>query len=212
MKLTPIAVKSIFAFAVIALAASCGEKSATVATDDAATTETAQGCRIAYVNADSINANYVLAQQLNEEGMRIMENLGQLANRKQSELENRAATIQRKLQQNLYLSEASFRNDEQALQRAQAEAERYLNAQQVQAQATLAASQQRINDSINNCIKDLNAILGYDAILFRDAGLHFNPELDITDIVVEALNNRFNGTTPVAATPATPEATQTTAQ
>ncbi len=193
MKHTRIAVKSILACALTALAASCGDKEQATATPAAADIETAvpAGCRIAYFDADSVMRAYTLAQQLTEEGQRLMNRFQQQATQKQRELEAQAANIERKRQNNIYLSETSFQNDVEALQRAQAEAERNLNAQQSQIQATIAQSQQRLNDSINNCVTALNAELGYDAILFRESGVYFNPALDITDTIIAALNQRM---------------------
>ena len=50
----------------------------------------------------------------------------------------------------------------------------------------------QLNDSIDSYIKDYNAKHGYDAILFKNAGVYFNPALDITNEVIEGLNARYN--------------------
>ena len=55
----------------------------------------------------------------------------------------------------------------------------------------MAAKQKALMDSINNFIIDFNKERKYDAILFRDAGLYFNPALDITAEVVDGLNARY---------------------
>ena len=36
-----------------------------------------------------------------------------------------------------------------------------------------------------------NSTRGYDAILLKQAGLYFNPALDITDEIVKGLNSRY---------------------
>ncbi|MDE6463438.1 MAG: OmpH family outer membrane protein [Muribaculaceae bacterium] len=200
MKRTSIAVKSILACAIVALAASCGDNDSArnSAPANDSITATPAGCRIAYFDADSVMRAYTLAQQLTEEGQRLMNRFQQQAAQKQRELEAQAANIERKRQNNAYLSEASFQHDVEVLQRAQADAERQLNAQQTQIQATIAQSQQRLNDSINNCVTSLNASLGYDAILFRESGVYFNPELDITNAIIAALNERMAGSAAAA--------------
>ncbi len=142
---------------------------------------------------------YVLAQQLTEEGQRMMNRLQQGA-QKQRELEAKAQNIERTNAR----TTSTFRthrsqNDVMALQRAQEEAERSLGAQQAQLQAAMAASQQRLNDSVMNCVRDLNAVMGYDAILFRESGVYFNPELDVTDIIITALNARMSDSSTQAA-------------
>ncbi len=55
----------------------------------------------------------------------------------------------------------------------------------------MADKQKALMDSINNFIIEFNKERKYDAILFRDAGLYFNPALDITAEVVEGLNARY---------------------
>ena len=63
-----------------------------------------------------------------------------------------------------------------------------------QLQAAMAASQQRLNDSVMNCVRDLNAVMGYDAILFRESGVYFNPELDVCPCKDDALaHERLSG-------------------
>ena len=60
------------------------------------------------------------------------------------------------------------------------------------AQQELLQQQMQLNDSIDSFIKDYNAKHGYDAILFKNAGVYFNPALDITNEVIEGLNARYN--------------------
>lgn len=199
MKHTSIAVKSILACAFVALAASCGDKETTAPAPVAAATELAPACRIAYFDADTVMHYYPLAQQLTEEGQRMMNRFQQQAAQKQRELENQAANIERKRQNNIYLSEASFNHDVQELQNAQAQAERVLNAQQNQIQTTIAESQLRLNDSITNAARFLADQLGFDAVFIKDNGIYFNPALDITQQMITVLNN---GSAAAAATAA----------
>lgn len=58
-------------------------------------------------------------------------------------------------------------------------------------QMELAQQQQQLNDSIQAFIKEYNKTKGYDAILFKAAGVYFNPALDITDEVIKGLNERY---------------------
>lgn len=199
MKHSKIAVRSMLACAVLALFAACGEKDNT----EAAVTETPAapapaGCRIAYFEADSVLNHYTLAIQLNEESQRAMLALQQQAAQKQRQLEAQAANIENKRQRNIYLTEASFQADVEALQRAQNEAERTLAARQNQVQEAVLASQARLNDSLRNCVKAMNAELGYDAILMSECGVYFNPELNLTNQIIEELNRRYAASDPSA--------------
>jgi Skp family chaperone for outer membrane proteins len=42
-----------------------------------------------------------------------------------------------------------------------------------------------------NYVEEYNKTRGYDAILLREAGVYFNPALDITDEIVAGLNARY---------------------
>ena len=86
----------------------------------------------------------------------------------------------------------------QNFNKKQQEAERYLGAQQQKIQTAMAAAQQRLNDSISNFVRDYNATKGYDAILMREAGVYFKPELNITAEIIEGLNARFQASNEAA--------------
>ena len=56
-------------------------------------------------------------------------------------------------------------------------------------------AQQAVNDSIEAFVKEYNKTRGYDAILLKNATLFINPDLDITNEIVEGLNARYNKVT-----------------
>ena len=92
---------------------------------------------------------------------------------------------------NGYLSEESYKADVAKFQKMQADAQNYLAGLQRNTEMELAQQQQQLNDSIEAFIKDYNKTKGYDAILFKAAGVYFNPALDITNEVVKGLNERY---------------------
>ena len=56
--------------------------------------------------------------------------------------------------------------------------------------------QKQLQDSINSFVIDYNKEKKYDAILYKAAGVYFNPSLDITNDVIEGLNARYNKVAP----------------
>jgi Skp family chaperone for outer membrane proteins len=42
-----------------------------------------------------------------------------------------------------------------------------------------------------NYVEEYNKSYGYDAIMLREAGVYFNPALEITDEIVAGLNKRY---------------------
>ena len=174
-------------------AVSCANKPAETATVPApAATESATPLiNIRYIDADSVMSAYILAQQIAEESQRELVRYQQQEQQKQRELQTLGNSIQQKQQNNVYMTEASMRADLENFQKKQQEAERFLGAQQQRIQTSMAAAQQRLNDSITNFVRDYNATHGYDAILMREAGVYFKPELNITAEIIEGLNARF---------------------
>lgn len=145
-----------------------------------------------YVDLDTILSRYNLAKDYNEEMLRMQNNAESQMRQHQNKIESFATTVQNKMQNNGYLSEASYKQDEQTMANMQSAAQRSLQTlQNNMAQASLQANK-TITDSITAFINDYNKTRGYDAILLKQATLYINPDLDITDEVVEGLNARYN--------------------
>ena len=202
MKKLSLTVKTIMACAVLAAAASCSKQeaaTATPATDSEATA--APALKIAYIDADSIMSAYTLAKEIAEEGQRLMNNYNRQEQSKQQEIQKFGNNIEQKRQNNVYLSEASFQADVEKLQKMQNDAARHLTNQQNQIQNTIAQAQARLNDSIMNAVNAYNATKGYDAILLRESGVYFNPELNVTADIIEVLNTRYTAAAKYATDP-----------
>lgn len=163
---------------------------AAVASTDASGASTLINIR--YIDSDSIATRYNLAKDFQEVTIRAYSKLDAARQSKANAIQNLAAQIQEKVQNNGYLSETSYNSDMAKLNRMQQDAEQSLASMQRTTEQELAQLQQAMNDSVNAFISDYNKTKGYDAILFRQAGVYFNPALDITDEVVEGLNARYN--------------------
>lgn len=166
------------------------EKAAPAKKEAKATSENLPNYR--YVDPDTILAKYNLAKDYSEEMTRMQDNLDAETKRHETSLQSFASQIQNKAQNNGYLTQESFDSDQQKLASMQANAQKSVgNMQQKYAEAAMKA-QQAVNDSIIAFIEEYNKKHGYDAIFNKQAAFHFNPELDITDEVLEGLNARYN--------------------
>lgn len=148
-----------------------------------------------YVDLDTLMTRYNLAKDFNEEMLRMQNNLDNTARQKEASLRNYAAGVQKKYQNNTYLTEAeqqAVQAEQQKMANMEESARRDLASLQQNLQNVALRQQATLSDSINSFIEGYNAKKGYDAILFKGAGLYFNPALDITDEVVEGLNARYN--------------------
>lgn len=192
MKKVTFTVKTLAACALLCAVASCSKQEAAPAPAPATETSAPAGLKIAYIDADSIMSSYTLAREIAEEGQRLMNSYSQQEQAKQREIQTFGNSIEQKRQQNVYLSEASFQSDVEKLQKMQNDAARYLTNQQNQIQNTMAQAQQRLNDSIMSAVKVFNDAKGYDAILLRESGVYFNPELNVTAEIIEVLNSRYS--------------------
>ena len=145
-----------------------------------------------YVDLDTILSQYNLAKDYNEEILRMQTNAESQMKQHQTKIQNFASTVQNKMQNNGYLSEASYKQDEQTYANMQTQAQRSMESLQSNLMTAQANAQKAVSDSIDAFIKDYNKTRGYDAILYKGATLYINPDLDITSEVVEGLNARYN--------------------
>lgn len=156
---------------------------------DGATTTTSINIR--YIDGDSVLAHYQFAKDLQDATMRAVQRIDNARNSKGSEIQKFAASIEQKARSNGYLNEASYNADMQKLQKMQQDAENYLAGLSRNADNELGQQQIQLNDSIEKFIKEYNASRHYDAILYKNAGVYFNPALDITKEVIDGLNARY---------------------
>ena len=119
-----------------------------------------------YVDLDTILSKYNLAKDYNEEMLRMQTNMESAYKRHQSKLQNFANTVQNKMQNNGYLSEASYKQDEQTMANMQNEAQKNMATLQSNLEQASMQAQKTVNDSIEAFIKEYNKTRGYDAILF----------------------------------------------
>ena len=147
---------------------------------------------IRYIDEDSLSAHYNLAKDFKEASIRAFCRLESAQQSKAKEIQAFGSQIESKMRSNGYLSEDSYNADVAKLNKMQESAQNYLGNLQRNTEMEMAQQQQQLQDSVQNYIKEYNKSKGYDAILFKAAGVYFNPALDITDEIVEGLNARYN--------------------
>lgn len=154
---------------------------------------------IRYYNMDSVMANYELVKTFNEANLRTMTELQNAQRSREGELNRLAASIQQKMQNNGYLSEASYNADVAELNKKQQAAQNYLGSLQQRAQEDALRQQEEFIDSLNNFLAEYNKTRHYDAILLYAPGELFNPALDITNDIIEGLNAKYKKANPAKA-------------
>ncbi|MDE5567462.1 MAG: OmpH family outer membrane protein [Muribaculaceae bacterium] len=194
MKKTAFAAKALivlFAAGIMSCSQSADTDKPAAATDSTTTDAKAVSLNIRYVDLDSVMATYTLSKELDEQGRKLMLDYQRMENQKTNEIQNLAAQIEQKRNNNGYLTQESFDADVNNVNRKQNEAANILRAHQEKIQKQIAEFNLQLSDSVQNFIKDYNATRKYDAILLRSAGLYYNPDLDITGEIIEGLNARY---------------------
>lgn len=154
----------------------------------------ADGIKIAYVEIDTLLANYDFFNDLSEDLMRKEENsrlhLAEEAEKFQKDYED----FQKKLNNNVFSSQARAEQEATRLQKKQNELQE-LNAR-LSNELNLEGqnNNQLISDSIQSFLKAYNQEKGYSIILSKvgDNILLIDPAMNITAEVIEGLNARYN--------------------
>ena len=147
-------------------------------------------CNIRYIDVDSVLSAYTLAQELTAQQQKEMIAFESAARQKGTDLQRLQNQIQTKYQNNGYLTQESMEADMKSLQQRQTEADNWANTHQNRLAQLMAQQQQRLNDSLQNFLRDYNAVYHYDAILDKKVGF-FDPSLDITGDRIRGLNERY---------------------
>lgn len=153
--------------------------------------QAAASVNIRYIDADSVTAHYILAQEFQELTLSALSKIESTEQARGAEIQKLMQQIEQKGRNNGYLSQESYEADMNNVAKKQQDAQTVLANMQRRAQQEMAQRQVELNDSLESFIKDYNATRGYDAILFKAAGVYFNPSLDITKEVIEGLNERY---------------------
>ncbi len=147
---------------------------------------------IRYIDMDSITEHYNLAKDYKEWLLKENERLESQIRSLYASVQKFEAECQKKAQSNGYLTEESYKADVQKYQNMATNAAK--KEQELRRKATEEDAQwtRQLQDSINSYIEDYNKERKYDAILYKAAGVYFNPALEITNEVIEGLNARYN--------------------
>ena len=150
---------------------------------------------VAYLNVDSLLANYSFAIEASEQLMNKQEDARLKMNTKLRTFQNEVADFQRKLQNNAFLSRERAEKEQQRLAKKEQE------LQELEAKLTqdIMLENQKLNmqlaDSLTNFLEIFNADGRYHVILSntaKDNVLMAAEQYDITDKVVAGMNARYN--------------------
>ncbi|MBR5332503.1 MAG: OmpH family outer membrane protein [Muribaculaceae bacterium] len=176
--------------ALLLFVSSCSNEKAVESAKQAKTYPTTTNIR--YIDMDSITAHYNLAIDYKEWLVKETDRLEKKIKGLYSAAQKFENECQVKAKNNGYLTEASYNADLQKYQNMVVNAQKQEQTIRRRATEEDAEWQKQLQDSILSFIEDYNKEHKYDAILFKAAGVYFNPALEITNEVIEGLNARYN--------------------
>ena len=149
---------------------------------------------LAYLNTDSLLANYTFAQEANEKLMKKQEDARLKINTKARNLQSEMEEFQRKLENNAFLSRERAENAQKSILKKQED------LQKLEAKLTeeIMIENQKLNiqlaDTLTNFLKEYNADGRFHVILSNNAKdnvLMADSQYDITNEIIEQLNKRY---------------------
>ena len=152
---------------------------------------------VRYVDMQKVQAQYTSWQELVKLQNDYAEKFAAYQNELGASLQKKQTAIEEKRSRNGYLTQESFAQDVADFEKAQNDANNKLAARQEKYALEINKKQEVILDSVYSVINDMSVKYQLDAVLEKSAGLYLNPQLNLTDEVIEELNRRI--ATPEAA-------------
>ena len=182
-------IKTLSLLAVVAMMASCNNKPSKM--DDAAEEEQ-QTMRIAYVELDSLTEHYEYAKVMKDSLEKMSANATNVLSNKDKELERSYNSIQTKLQNNGFTSEQQYKTAVAAFEQERnnrVALEARLSNELAQKQADFLKT---LQDSLDHFLAEYNKDKKFDLILNKATVLYSDQKYDITQDVINGLNNRYS--------------------
>lgn len=152
------------------------------------------GLKIAYIDVDSLLANYAFYQDLAEEMTRKEENYRLALSEEYSKWQKEVETHQKKLAGNVYSSVERAQSEETRLTKRQQAIQEKSDKYSQELVAESNANSQKISETIDNFVKEYNKTQGFNMIISKSSLLYADEALNITAPVLEGLNAAYNQT------------------
>ena len=150
------------------------------------------GLKIAYIDVDSLLANYAFYQDLAEEMTRKEENYRLSLTEEANKLQKEYTEHQKKLANGVYSSAERAQSEENRLGKKQQALQEKSDKYSQELIAESNANSQKISETIDAFVKDYNKSHGYNLIISKASLLFADDALNITAEVLEGLNAAYN--------------------
>ena len=175
----------------VGLTSACNNSATKMDEEPEVAASNSNGLRIAYIEIDTLTAQYEFAKEKSLELEKKGTNARNTIQSKTQQLEKNAQSFQQKLQNNGFTSREQAEAAQANLQREQ----QNIMALQQRLEGELANEQQKFlqafQDSLDNFLADYNKDKKYDMIVNKAAVLYADKRFDITADVVNGMNRRY---------------------
>lgn len=152
------------------------------------------GLKIAFIDVDSLLANYAFYQDLAEEIMRKQENYTLVLTEERNKIESDIEDYNKKLQHNVFSSQERATSEANRIGRRQQALEDKAKKYSQELEDEGKANSQKISETVDNFIREYNKTHGFNLIISRASLLYADETLNITAEVLDGLNAAYNQT------------------
>ena len=146
--------------------------------------------KIAYVDIDSVSANYQLCKDLNAALQKKSDNAQATLIKKNKDLQTYYQQVQSQVQANA-LTREQYEAAQHTLQARQQDLQSLQERLNSEFQEEQAKALKEELDSINNFITAYNKTKGYNIILRKEVTLYVDKTFDITNDIINGLNKKY---------------------
>ena len=153
--------------------------------------QSAPSLNIRVVDSELILMKFVKAIEYREWATAKSDSIKTVLTKKYKAAQDFEAKCQKKLNSNQYKTKQAYEADAKKYQSMVESAQKLEEKLTKEYQTENSKRSQALQDEIIAYINEYNIIRKYDAILYKSAGLVFNPALDITDEIIVGLNEKY---------------------
>ena len=150
------------------------------------------GLKIAYIDVDSLLANYTFYQDLAEEMTRKEENYRLVLTEEATKWQKDVEDHQKKISNGVYSSVERAQSEENRLAKRQQALQEKSDKYTQELLAERDANSQKISETVDNFVREYNKTHGYNMIISKASLLYADEGLNITAEILDGLNAAYN--------------------
>lgn len=150
------------------------------------------GLKIAFVDIDSLLANYAFYQDLTEELIRKQENFRLSLAEDEKSLQKDIDDFNNKVRNNVYSSAERVQQEQNRLERKRQAYIEKGNKYAAELEDQNNANSQKVGEAIDKFVKEYNKKHGYNLIITRSSILYADDVMNITAQILDGLNAEYN--------------------